>query len=59
MREESAKLTALRGAAKLGLDAIERGGRLALRSDQDIAGFVQQAGLKAKATASALVKKSV
>lgn len=48
--EDKAKLTALRDAAKLGFAAIERGEYLALRSDQDIESFVQQAGLKAKAT---------
>ncbi len=61
VREESAKLVALRKAADLGFDAIERGESLALQADQDVADFVQQAGLKAKATAtlpsSARVKK--
>ena len=50
VQEESAKLVALRGAAKLGFDAIKHGESLALQTDQDIAGFVQQAGLRAKAT---------
>lgn len=62
VQEESAKLMALRDAAKLGFDAIERGESVALRTDQDIAGFVQQAGLKAKAIttvpSSAREKKS-
>jgi antitoxin ParD1/3/4 len=53
VQEESAKLAALRDAAKLGFGAIERGESLALRTDQDIAGFVQQAGRKAKTTAVA------
>ena len=44
---------ALRDAAKLGFDAIERGESLALQTDQDIAGFVQQAGLKAKTAVAA------
>lgn len=61
VREESAKLVALRDAAKLGFDAIERGESLALQTDRDIADFVRQAGLKAKATgtlpSSARVKK--
>jgi len=48
--EDKAKLAALRDAAKLGFAAIERGEYLALQSDQDIESFVQQAGLKAKAT---------
>ena len=49
VQEDKAKLRALRDAAKLGFAAIERGEYLALRSDQDIESFVQQAGLKAKA----------
>lgn len=61
VQEESAKLVALRDAAKLGFGAIGRGESLALQTDQHIAGFVQQAGLKAKAAAtspsSARVKK--
>ena len=50
VQEDKAKLAALRDAAKLGFTAIERGEYLALQSDQDIESFVQQAGLKAKAT---------
>lgn len=50
VQEDKAKLAALRDAAKLGFAAIERGEYLALQSDQDIESFVQQAGLKAKAT---------
>ena len=50
VQEDAAKLAALRDAAKLGFAAIERGEYLALKSDQDIQSFVQQAGLKAKAT---------
>jgi antitoxin ParD1/3/4 len=53
VQEETAKLAALRDAAKLGFGAIERGESLALRNDQDIAGFVQLAGLKVKAAAGA------
>lgn len=50
--EDQAKLRALRDAAKLGFAAIERDEYLALQSDQDIKGFVQQAGLNAKATST-------
>lgn len=50
VQEDKAKLAALRDAAKLGFAAIESGEYLALQSDQDIESFVQQAGLKAKAT---------
>ncbi|MBZ4212309.1 MAG: type II toxin-antitoxin system ParD family antitoxin [Rhodoferax sp.] len=50
VQEDNAKLAALRDAAKQGFAAIERGEYLALQSDQDIQSFVQQAGLKAKAT---------
>ncbi len=50
VREDAAKLAALRDAARQGFAAIERGEYLALQSDQDIQSFVQQAGLKAKAT---------
>jgi antitoxin ParD1/3/4 len=52
VEEESAKLAALRDAAKLGFDAIERGESLALQTDQDIAGFVRRAGLVAKPVAT-------
>ena len=48
-REEAAKLVALRGAAKLGFDAIERDEHLALQSDRDITRLVKRAGAKAKA----------
>ena len=62
VQEESAKLVGLRDAAKLGFAAIERGESLTLRTEQDIAGFVQQAGLKVKAATtsprSTRVKKS-
>jgi antitoxin ParD1/3/4 len=58
VQEDKAKLAALRDAAKLGFAAIERGEYLALQSDQDIEGFVQQAGLKAKATI-ARVRKTI
>lgn len=58
VQEDKAKLAALRDAAKLGFAAIERGEYLALQSDQDIESFVQQAGLKAKATI-ARVRKTI
>lgn len=51
VQEDAAKLKALRDAAKLGFDAIDRGDSLALQSDQDIENFVQRAGQKAKAAA--------
>jgi len=44
----SPNLKALQDAAKQGFDAIERGESLALRTNKNIADFVQQAGLKAK-----------
>ena len=53
VQEEAAKLVALRGAAKLGFDAIERGDYLSLKSDQSIERLVRRAGTKAKATAVA------
>ena len=56
VQEDKAKLMALRDAAKLGFAAIERGEYLALQSDQDIESFVQQAGLKAKATTTRVRK---
>jgi antitoxin ParD1/3/4 len=56
VQEDKAKLAALRDAAKLGFAAIERGEYLALPSDQAIESFVQQAGLKAKATSAQLRK---
>lgn len=58
VQEDKAKLTALRDAARQGFAAIERGEYLALQSDQDIEAFVQQAGLKAKAT-SARARKAI
>ena len=58
VQEDKAKLAALRDAARQGFAAIERGEYLALQSDQDIESFVQQAGLKAKATATR-VRKTV
>jgi len=58
VQEDKAKLAALRDAAKLGFAAIERGEYVALQSDQDIESFVQQAGLKAKATI-ARVRKTI
>ena len=56
VQEDAAKLVALRDAAKLGFAAIERGEYLALKSDQDIASFVRQAGKKAKTAASGMRK---
>lgn len=56
VQEDEAKLRALRDAAKLGFAAIEHGEHLALQSDQDIKDFVQQAGLKAKATTTRVRK---
>ncbi len=56
VQEDQAKLAALRDAAKFGFAAIERGEYLALQSDQDIESFVQQTGLKAKATATRVRK---
>lgn len=49
VREDAAKLQALRDAAKLGFDAIDRGDYVALQSEQDIESFVRQAGQRAKA----------
>jgi len=49
VQEDAAKLKALRVAAKLGFDAIDRGDYVTLQSDQDIDNFVRQAGQKAKA----------
>ena len=43
VQEDAAKLKALRDAAMLGFDAIERGEYLALRSDQDVEDFVRAA----------------
>ena len=56
VQEDKAKLAALRDAARQGFVAIERGEYLALQSDQDIESFVQQAGLKAKATTTRVRK---
>jgi hypothetical protein len=44
---ESAKLLALRGATKIGTDAIERGDFTTLENEQDIANLVHQAGERA------------
>jgi hypothetical protein len=41
---EAAKLLALRGAAKIGTDAIEHGDFATLEDEQDIANLVNQAG---------------
>jgi antitoxin ParD1/3/4 len=58
VQEDKAKLAALRDAARQGFAAIARGEYLALQSDQDIESFVQQAGLRAKATITR-VRKSL
>lgn len=57
VQEEAARVTALREAAQQGFDALERGDYFAMQSDQEIASFVQQAGLSAKA-ATAPARKS-
>jgi antitoxin ParD1/3/4 len=52
VREEEAKLAALRDAAAQGFAAIERGEFQALQSDQDISNLVQQLGQEAKTAAN-------
>lgn len=47
--EESAKLAALKGAVRVGLDDIERGHVTTLKTPQDIESFVRQAGRQAAA----------
>jgi hypothetical protein len=42
--KEAAKLVALREAAKIGTDAIDRGDFTTLENEQDIANLVHQAG---------------
>jgi antitoxin ParD1/3/4 len=49
VQEEAAKLVALRNAAKVGTDAIERGDFTTLANEQDIANLVRQAGERATA----------
>jgi antitoxin ParD1/3/4 len=49
VQEESAKLVALRDAAKVGTDAIERGDFTVLENEQDIAKIIRQAGERAAA----------
>jgi antitoxin ParD1/3/4 len=49
VQEEAAKLVALRGAAKVGSDAIECGDYTVLTNEQDIANVVRQAGERAAA----------
>ena len=49
VQEEEAKLVALRDAAKIGTDAIERGDFTALENDQDITNVIRQAGERAAA----------
>jgi hypothetical protein len=44
VQEEAAKLVALRNAAQIGMDAIERGDSIVLENDQDVANMVRQAG---------------
>lgn len=53
MQQDSAKLAALRDAAKLGFDALEKGDSLAFSSDQSLIDFVQHAGAQAKVAVSA------
>jgi antitoxin ParD1/3/4 len=48
-QEESAKLKALREAAKIGFTDIQRGDFVSLDSQQDIENFVRQAGQRATA----------
>ena len=50
VREEEAKLAAMRDAATQGFAAIERGEFQNLRTDQDIHTLVRQLGQEAKAT---------
>ena len=48
-QEDNAKLEWLRGAAKEGFDAIERGEYVSLQSDREIADFIHQVGEEASA----------
>jgi len=48
-QEDQAKLQWLRGAAKEGFDAIDRGDYITLQSDQDIEEFMRQVGEEAAA----------
>jgi antitoxin ParD1/3/4 len=57
VQEEAAKLVALRDAAKIGTDAIERGEFTTLENEQDIANLVRQAGERANQRATARHKK--
>lgn len=59
VQEDTAKLMALRDAAKLGFDAIDRGDYVALQSDQDIENYVRQAGQKAKAATVPRARRTV
>ena len=45
--KEAAKLVAMRNAAKIGTDAIERGDFATLENEQDIANLVSNAGSRA------------
>ncbi len=58
VQEEAAKLVALRDAAKIGTDAIERGDFTTLENEQDIANLVRQAGERANERATARHKKA-
>jgi antitoxin ParD1/3/4 len=58
VQEEAAKLVALRDAAKIGTDAIERGDFTTLENDQDIANVIRQAGERANVRATARHKKA-
>jgi antitoxin ParD1/3/4 len=48
-QQETAKLKALRDAAKIGLTDIQRGNYVSLNNQQDIENFVRQAGQRASA----------
>jgi antitoxin ParD1/3/4 len=58
VQEEAAKLVALRDAAKIGTDAIERGEFTTLENEQDIANLVRQTGERANVRATARHKKA-
>jgi antitoxin ParD1/3/4 len=58
VQEEAAKLVALRDAAKIGTDAIERGEFTTLENEQDIANLVRQAAERAGERAAARHKKA-
>jgi hypothetical protein len=47
VQEDATKLVALRDAAKVGIDAIERGEFTVLENEQDIANLVRKASERA------------